>query len=74
MNESIEHMNSSREFPKNTCPASRLVAEIAIALCEGRPHYLLQQEPVHCGESMAAVVEALWKLRTASEQFIKSYE
>lgn len=74
MNDCIKSMNQYRNFPKNTCPASRLVAEIAEALCEGKPHYLLEQEPIHCGESMAEVVEALWKLRLASEQFIKTYE
>lgn len=73
-NEFVKRMNAVRQFPNNTCSASRLVAEIAEALCEGKPHYLLEQEPIHCGESMAAVVESLWKLRASTEEFIKTYE
>jgi hypothetical protein len=56
-------MNRHRNFPEGTCPASRHAAIIAEALCRGKPYPMLAEEPVHCGETIAAVVASLWQAR-----------
>lgn len=53
----------ARRFPDNTDPASRHSQEIGEALCRGRAYPMLTEEPAHCGESILATVEALWKAR-----------
>ena len=56
-------VRKAKNFPTNTCPASRHVQMMAEALLkDGYP--MLDDEPAHCAESMLAVVEALWKART----------
>lgn len=57
-------VNRARNFPHNTCPASRHLHLIADALATGKPYTMLQEEPEHCAESMYAVLESLWKLRS----------
>ena len=57
-------VNRARNFPDNTCPASRHLHLIAEALAGGRPYPMLQDEPEHCAGTMLAVLEALWKART----------
>lgn len=68
MNDAIKGANAARRFPKNTCPASRLVQQIGEALVQGEPFPLLTEEPDTCGESMLAVVTALFKARSEIEQ------
>lgn len=57
-------VNRARNFPKNTCPASRHLHMIAEALATGKPYPMLQEEPEHCAGTMLSVLESLWKLRT----------
>jgi len=57
-------VNRAREFPVNTCPASRHLHMIAEALAVGRAYPMLTEEPEHCAGSMLSVLESLWKLRT----------
>lgn len=64
MNGAIKEANAARRFPQNTCPASRLVQQIGEALVRGEPFPLLTEEPDTCGESMLAVVTALYQART----------
>ena len=64
MHDAINAANSVRRFPENTCPASRLVQDIGEALVRGEEHQLLAAEPDTCGESMLAVVTALYRART----------
>ena len=54
----------ARQFPDNTCPASRHVHLMAEALATGRPYPMLQEEPEHCAGSLLSVLESLWKART----------
>lgn len=54
----------ARQFPKNTCPASRHLHMIADALASGKPYPMLQEEPEHCALTMYSVLESLWKART----------
>lgn len=54
----------ARNFPHNTCPASRHVHLIADALFEGRLYPMMEEEPEHCASSMYAVLAELWETRT----------
>jgi hypothetical protein len=64
----VRQMNDARDFPANTCGASRHAAMIAEALCSGDDYPMLAEEPDHCGESIAATVAALWECRTKLAQ------
>lgn len=68
MSDPIAKMDAARNFPVNTCPASRHAQMIAEALIEGRPYPMLTEDPEHCGESIAAVVTALYKARSRLKQ------
>lgn len=54
----------ARHFPVNTCPASRHLHIIALALASNKPYAMLTEEPEHCAETMLSVLESLWKART----------
>ena len=56
--------NRARNFPENTCSASRHLHMIAEALATGKPYPMLQEEPEHCAETLLSVLEALWKACT----------
>ncbi len=60
--------NRARDFPNNTCPASRHLHLIAEHLAGGEKDFLLDEEPETCAETMYAVLESLWKLRTLAEK------
>lgn len=57
-------VNRARNFPANTCPASRHVHIMADCLASGRGYPMFIEEPEHCARSLYAVLESLWKLRT----------
>lgn len=57
-------VDRARNFPMNTCPASRHVHIMADRLASGRGYPMLTEEPEHCARSLYAVLESLWKLRT----------
>jgi hypothetical protein len=59
---------TERNFPHNTCPASRHVELMAEALAKGERYAMFEEEPEHCAESLRSVIESLWKLRTAAQQ------
>jgi hypothetical protein len=63
----VRRMNDARDFPANTCGASRHAAMIAEALCSGEDYPMLAEEPDYCG-SIAATVAALWECRTKLAQ------
>ena len=54
----------ARNFPENTCPASRHLHLMAEALLRPGGYPMLTEEPEHCAESILSVLEALWKART----------
>lgn len=54
----------ARQFPSNTCPASRHVQMIGESLLKHAIPHALLEEPAHAAESMLAVVAALWEART----------
>jgi hypothetical protein len=56
-------VDKARQFPANTCPASRHLHIMADCLVKGG-YPMLQEEPEHCAESIYAVLESLWTART----------
>ena len=57
-------VNRARNFPENTCSASRHLHLIAERLAAGKPYPMLQEEPAHCAMALLSVLESLWKART----------
>lgn len=57
-------VSRAKRFPTNTCPASRHVHIMALALVKGEAYHMFAEEPEHCAGSMLAVLEALFKART----------
>lgn len=66
MNDDIARMDAARIGPHVTCPASRHAAMIAKALINDRSTMMLDDDPAHCGGSIAAVVASLWEARAAT--------
>lgn len=60
----LARVRVARNFPDNTCPASRHVQMIGEALAKGKPYPMLTEEPEHCAGSLLAVVAALYEART----------
>jgi len=56
-------VDRARNFPTNTCPASRHLHMMAEGLIRGG-YPMLQEEPEHCAISILSTLEALWKART----------
>lgn len=71
---SMRRMAAARDFPTNTCGASRHAQELAELLMSNRPLNDLQQERQHCGESIGATVQALWKLRTGALRVVAAMD
>lgn len=55
----LKAMRQARDFPANTCAGSRHAALMAEQLIRGRPCWMLDDDPQHCGESIAHTVAAL---------------
>lgn len=60
-------LRKARNFPANTCGASRHAQMIGEALVSGRPYPMLTEEARHCGMSILATVAALYEARTELE-------
>ena len=67
----IRRVNSARNFPTNTCPASRHAAIIGTHLIRGESYAMLADEPEHCGGTILSVVESLWKARSENDRLRK---
>lgn len=52
------------QFPVNTCGASRHVHQMAEVLAAGGRYPMVDEDPRHVAESLLAVLEDLFKLRT----------
>lgn len=63
----LRRVNRARNFPINTCPASRHLQIMAECLLSGG-YPQLQEEPEHCAASILSVVESLYKARTKIEK------
>jgi hypothetical protein len=72
--ELIERLRKARNFPTNTCPASRHAAMIAESLIRGKPYPMLAEEPQHCGESIGCTVASLYEARTKIERLKRAHD
>ena len=58
-------VNRARNFPTNTCPASRHVHIMADRLSgKTRAYPMLQEEPLHCAITLYSTLLSLWEART----------
>lgn len=58
-------VNRVRNFPANTCPASRHLHIMADSLSgKYRAYPMLQEEPLHCAISIYSTLLSLWEART----------
>lgn len=64
----LKAMRQARDFPANTCAGSRHAALMAEHLIRCGPLPMLNDQPRHCGESIAHTVAALWVARTEIER------
>lgn len=64
LEEDVKRMIDSRNFPENTCPASRHVQMMAEALASEGKYPMLDEDPRHCAGSLAAVVNSLYQTRS----------
>lgn len=60
----IDNMLKFRNFPHNTCPASRHVQMMAESLNEIKDYPLLRDDPEHCAGSIASVISSLYQTRS----------
>lgn len=60
----LRRVKRARNFPENTCPASRHVQMIGEALIKGQKYSMIDDEPEHVGRSLLSVCESLFKART----------
>lgn len=54
----------ARNFPVNTCQASRHMHMMADVLARGKKYHMFDEDPEHCALTLYAVLESLWKART----------
>lgn len=67
-------MTAARDFPANTCGASRHAQQLAEVLMSDKPLRYVTDDRHHSGESIAATVEALWKLRSAALRMLAALD
>ena len=60
----IRRADKARDFPFNTCGASRHAQMIGEALVRRQGYPMLDEEPEHCGESILSAVASLFEART----------
>lgn len=56
--------NRWRDFPTNTCPASRHLHLLADELAKGKIPFMITEEPKHVADSIYATIGSLWKARS----------
>lgn len=60
----LRQIDKARQFPTNTCAASRHVEEIGESLARHRYHPMIEEEPEHVAGSLLSVVASLYEART----------
>lgn len=60
----LARIRSTRNFPANTCPASRHVELIGRALGAKKKYHMIDEEPEHVAHSLLSTCAALYKART----------
>lgn len=57
-------MLQNRDFPHNTCPASRHVQIMAESLIEQGGYPMFDEDPRHCAGSIVSVLSSLYSARS----------
>lgn len=60
-----DRVDAARNFPKNTCPASRHVQMIGEALAAREKYMMIEEDPEYVGASILSVVASLYESRAA---------
>lgn len=60
----LRAIGKARDFPYNTCGASRHVESIGYCLAAGLPYLMLEEEPEHVAGSLLSVVRSLYEARS----------
>jgi len=64
----IERLWKARNFPTNTCPASRITEALGLALLDDQPYPLLDEEPQEVGTCLVSTAASLYEARTEIER------
>lgn len=57
--------DKARDFPRNTCGASRHLHMMAEDLIVNGRYTMFDSDPAHCAESILAVLQSVWTERRA---------
>ena len=61
----LKRLNAARDFPHNTCPASRHAQLMGERLLKRQTCHDIADDPHHAGESILLTVAALYEARAA---------
>lgn len=61
----LKRLDAARDFPHNTCPASRHAQLMGQRLLAGKTCHDIADDPHHAGESILLTVVALYEARAA---------
>jgi hypothetical protein len=62
--DALRRVDKERDFPSNTCAASRHAQMIGEYLARKKPYAMLTEEPDHCGGSILSTVASLYEARS----------
>jgi hypothetical protein len=68
----LRRIEAARNFPTNTCAASRHVQIMGETLGAGYPYPMLDEERAHCATSLLAVVASLYEARASLSEYAQS--
>lgn len=64
----VQRARKARNFPVNTCPASRITEALGHALMKGQPYPLLEEDPKELGVCLISTAASLYEARTEIER------
>lgn len=74
LEDELAQMIKNRDFPNNTCPASRHVQIMAESLADQGSYYMFNEDPGHCAGSIASVLSSLYAARSFLDQLGYTWE
>lgn len=69
VDERRKYAAEARDFPYNTCPASRHLEMIADALVDQGSYPMISEDPQHVAGSIYGALGSLWDARSALKTF-----
>ena len=70
----VKRIRKARNFPINTCPASRHTQMMGEAMVRGKPYPMMEEEREYCGGSILSTVASLFEARTERDQLRAALE